>query len=296
MPSNSSNTAILSKLVKRLKAGDSDPLRPLVDEYLLKRDASPRRYRVHPVPVTSMGNVPGSRPAGRISPSGLVGCERQAVFKFIGVKGRRRIDPDQELVWDAGTWIGHKWQAVFLDMQAVLGKKRFKVVSFEEPVQYDELYIAGTLDVLVRIEGVLWIIEIKSINDQGYHYILRTGQPILSHVYQLITYERSRRVHRGVIWYENKNKQETQAFVVDYRDSAWLEVRRWSRSVISYMKRQQLPPMHPDCKRGNIYFERCSYAGLCYGTRTPEKLTAYAYRGFTSLGELWEAGHDELVG
>lgn len=285
------NTAILNKLVKRLKAGDVDLLRPLVDEYILKRDASPNRYLVHPVPVTSMGNVEGSRPAGRISPSGLMGCERQAVFKFLGVKGRRRKDPDQELVYDAGTWIGHKWQAIFLDMEAVLGKKRFRVVSYEQPVQYDDLYISGTLDVLVKIEGVLWLIEIKSINDNGYHWVLREGRPIPSHVYQLISYERARRVKRGLIWYENKNNQQTQAFVVEYRDSAWLEVRRWSRSVVSQLKRRQLPPMHPDCKRGNIWFERCAYAGLCYGTRTPEKLTAYAYRNYPGIDQLWKEGH-----
>jgi hypothetical protein len=284
------NQALLSGLVRRMKNADDDPIRPLLDAYLLERDASPNRYREHVVPVTSMGNPVGSRPAGRISPSSLSGCEREAVFKFVGVKGRRRLDPDLELIYDAGTWIGHKWQATFKDMEAVLGKAKFEVVGIEVPIVLKRLFIAGTLDVIVRVYGELMVIEIKSINDRGFDYITNNGA-LPHNRRQLITYMRSKGARTGVLWYENKNNQRTQAFVLRDKEAEWPLIKSWSQSVISHMERRTLPAKHPECKRGNIFYEKCPFAGLCYGQRTDEKLAALAYKGFDGPQAAWEESH-----
>src|SRR5690349_12777163 len=95
---------------------EHDPLTPLVDRYFSMRVKYPeKRIRDYGLDLQDR-----PRPLGRLSPSALCGCERQAVFKFIGMDGRKRINPDTEAIFDDGHWRHHKWQARFRDMEAVL--------------------------------------------------------------------------------------------------------------------------------------------------------------------------------
>jgi len=287
-----SDGAILARLIKNMKRQGSDPLRPLLDEYLLKRDRMPVRHVVEAIDM-----APPVRPPGRISPSGLGGCERQAVFIFVGAKGRKRIDPDQQLVFDDGTWRHHKWEATFQDMERVLGRDRFRVLAVEQRVEFPDLYVAGSLDVTVaiRLPNGRWrkyVIDIKGINDVGFGFVLRNDAPIAHHVQQLVAYEKAVGIPRGLLWYENKNNQLTKAFVVREHDALWESVESWCTSVVSHLRRKRLPPMHPECQRGTFTFERCPFTALCYGKRTTAQLTRYTFKNFADIDTAWQAGNE----
>jgi hypothetical protein len=123
----STETKVIARLLKNMaEATEGEPLSEAIEMYLLKRHRAKRRLRSHTISM-----VPRPRPHGRLSPSSLGGCKREAAFKFLGVEGQVKIDPDLELIFEDGNWRHHKWQALFLDMQAVLGRKNFRVVSFE---------------------------------------------------------------------------------------------------------------------------------------------------------------------
>lgn len=276
------DSAILAKLVRNMHRRGSDPLRPMLDAYLMERDASPVRYS------GEVDMAPRPRPPGCISPSSLCGCERQAAFKFIGVKGRRKLDPDQQLIFDDGDWRHHRWQFTFRDMEAVLGPERFKVISIEERVKYASLYIEGSLDALLRIEGQRLLVDIKGINDAGFHYVLSRDEPIEAHVRQLVGYLRARRVAKGFLWYDNKNNQLTKAFMVNYDDGAWAQIEGWSESVVSYLRRRRLPPKHPECNRGTLFYGKCPYAMLCFGNRTDAQVQREAFAEFPGVEEAWQ--------
>lgn len=278
------DTAILSKLVKNLAERGAEPLRPLIDAYLLERDASPTRVRDWKVDMK-----PRLRPGGRYSPSSLCGCERAAAFKFVGMPGRRRLDPDLELIFEDGIWRHHKYQAMLADMQAVLGKERIRVISYEAGIEVPELYIAGNSDELVRVDGRKRVIDYKGINDQGFEWLFSHDEPRPEHVRQLIAYEKGHGVPRGSLFYENKNNQRTLIFTVEFDDALWYEVVEWIEENLDNINHERLPPMHPECVAGNMLWEKCVYSRHCYGHDTPVKIKRRMYKNFPGVDEAWEA-------
>jgi CRISPR/Cas system-associated exonuclease Cas4 (RecB family) len=280
---------ILSNLVKRMKNREADPLRPLLDEYLLRREASGTRYEVHP-----SGLVSRFRPGGRLSPSAIGGCERQAAFKFLGVVGRRRLDPDLELIFDDGNWRHHRWQAIFLDMERVLGPKKFRVVSYEGHVKFPELFIAGNSDVVVEINGVRYVIDIKGIADWGFAYIYTNDAPKEEHVDQLHCYMAGEEVELGLLHYDNKNDQRTRTFVVKFDPERFDYIRRWCKRVVRSLINRELPPMHPECDAGNFLFEKCPYAGLCYGRKPEEQILREVYVEFPGVKRAYRRSFEAV--
>lgn len=282
---------VITKLVKGMKREDQDPLRPLVDLYLMRRDRveSERRIRAYMIDL-----VARPRPPGRLSPSSMGGCQRLAAFKFVGVRGRRRVDPDSELIFDDGNWRHHKWQATFKDMELVLGRDKFRVLGIEEVVEIPELYISGSLDVVVAIyrngHWEKWVIDIKGINDAGFTYVHNNRAPKEEHVRQLTTYEKARKVVRGLLWYENKNNQLTMGHVVRLDGEVWAEVEDWTSEVLDHLQAKRVPPMHPDCQAGTYLWERCPYKPLCYGNATPVQIRRKAYKDFESVETQWAIG------
>jgi hypothetical protein len=279
------DTAVLAKLIKNMKNAEHDPLRPLIDAYHLEKRRSVERLREYHIDM-----VERPRPGGRFSPSSIAGCERKSFFSFVGMPGRSRVDPDLEGIFDDGNWRHHRWQATFHDMEHVLGPDVFKVISIEEYVRIPRLYIAGSLDALVKMEGKKWVIDFKGINDYGFKYVKQQGAPKIEHVHQLLTYMRARRVRRGILLYENKNNNTTLSFPIEFDPDKWAYIERWVGRVVKQMEREELPEKHVECVRGNFIFEQCAFADHCYGKRSSEKVRRAAYKRYKGVDEMWEHG------
>lgn len=285
-----SDTALLAALVKNVKKSGNDPLTPLIDRYLMEREKSQFRVREVTIPITNR-----ARPGGRLSPSSICGCERQAAFKFLGVKAQKKINPDTELVFEDGNWRHHKWQAMFRDMEVVLGSDVFQVLGIEEAVVYEDLFIAGHLDARVLINQTLEaVIDFKGINDYGFGKITREQKADEKHVKQTLTYGKAIDVRDGFVMYDDKNDQRTKLFPVTYTRKQWAEIEQWCLRVISEIESKQLPPKHPDCKQGRFLYGKCPFAWLCFGGHDPEKVRRYAYKKFEGVEEAWERGHREV--
>lgn len=281
-----SETQILSRLIKHAK-NDKDPLTPLIDRYFLEREDSPTRCTIFDVSVLDR-----LRPAGRLSPSSICGCQRQAVFKFVGMEGRRKTDPETEAILDDGKWRHLRLDWQLLDMEAVLGPDVFKVISIEESVGFPKLFIAGSLDIVVRIHGLLYVIDFKGINGWGFEHVFKSNEPKVEHVLQLISYCRLRRIKRGLVYYENKNDNRTKIFPVRWTADSWTQVEEWCDEVLEHLELQRLPPMHPDCRDGRYLYNRCPFSRHCYGQQTAAQVERVTFRGFPGISQLWEAGND----
>jgi hypothetical protein len=276
---------ILRDLVRHHKKADVDPLTPLLDEYYLKRPSATARLKQH---VVDLQQRP--RPGGRLSPSKICGCERQGAFAFVGMPGKTVIDPQQEAVFDDGNWRHHKWDATFLDMELVLGPKRFKVISIEEYIELPHLYIAGHLDAVISIGGVHWVVDFKGINMWGFDRVFRDTTPLEAHVLQLICYMKARKVRRGILLYDDKNSNRQQVFSVHFTNKRWREVQEWCERVIRRIDRQEIPPAAVECQSGTMLFERCPWAGACWGNKSLESVRKRMYRDFDGLEEAWLRG------
>lgn len=282
------DTAVISRLLRNMaEATEGEPLSEAIDDYLLTRHRAKRRLRRH---VISM--VPRHRPPGRLSPSSLGGCKREAVFKFLGVRGRVKLDPDLELIFEDGNWRHHKWQALFKDMQAVLGRDNFRVVSIESEAILPQMFVAGSLDVHIIVKGVHYIIDIKGINDYGFKRVcVDQDAPMPKHVDQLLAYMKAKKVRRGIILYENKNNNHTKSFLVMFDKKTWREVVTWAEEVVTALDNQRLPNKHPECNQGQFAYRKCIFAHLCYGVHAdPVALRRRIYRNFVSVEAAWDAG------
>jgi hypothetical protein len=285
------NDRVLSQMVKALKNREADPLRPLIDEYLIERNRSPRRLREYTIDM-----VERPRPGGRFSPSGMCGCQRAAIFKFVGMPGRAKIDPDKQLIFEHGDWVHHKWQAIFLDMERVLGKEKFKVISTEAAMSIPELYTAGSSDNQLRMGPPRrsYVLDIKSINDQGFQRVMREGKPIPKHVQQLVTYLKGHNKRWGFLFYDNKNNQQTQGFVIEYEHGEFVKVSSWVEDTLEFLAAEQLPGVDSECTNGVYLYEKCRYAHLCFGNVSEKKVRIRTYKDFPGIDEAWEAGHEVI--
>lgn len=288
MPS-SPEEKVLASLMKHMANSEQDPLTPLLDTYFIQRAKSPNRVKRH---VIDMEDRP--RPEGRLSPSSLCGCERQAAFKFVNMPGRSVIDPETEAIFDDGKWRHHKWQATFRDMEKVLGKKKFRLITYEEDVEIPELFIAGALDACIAIDGQKWIVDFKGINSWGFEYVFRENKPHETHVLQLLAYMVARRVRRGMIMYDHKDRSKTVIFVVQFTNKQWAEVVKWSEKVLRQIEERELPPMSINCQAGNFLFEKCPWTHVCYGSKSDGAIERRMYRDFDSVEEAWARGHAHI--
>lgn len=282
---------ILGNLAKRMARQEVDPLSPLIDRYFIIRN-KPGTARLRSVRLPL---VERPRPGGRLSPSQLLGCERAQVFKFTGFKGIKRTDPHSESIFDDGNWRHHRWQAIFKDMQAVLGRDHFKVLSIEEDIEIPDLFVAGSLDATIWIKGYgRLVVDYKGINDRGFTQILSLDKPVEKHVKQLMTYLKARGIKRGLLFYENKNDQRWVCFMVSWDEAIWSEIEDWSMRVLSAMENEKLPPRDLECQRGTYMEERCPYAGTCYGEKEHEEIRSKVYLRFTSIEEEWAKSHEPV--
>lgn len=281
-------SSFLANLIKHQKNADRDPLSPLIDDYLLQRELPKNRSKritEYIVPLRE-----SLRPPGRFSPSSIGGCMRRAAFVFVGMSGQRRIDPDLEMIFEDGKWRHHRYQAMFLDMQSVLGRKAFKVHSIEETVAIPSLHVSGSLDALVEIEKQKIVVDFKGANEWSWKYIHDNQRPKEEHRWQLMTYMRARKIKRGVLLYENKGSQERQCFYFDFSGDDWAEIKEWVVEVTLFMDRRDLPPRHADCSNGLYMGGKCPFRKHCWGDATDDEVTELAYVDFVSMKDSWSKG------
>lgn len=274
----------LGKMIKAMK-DDKEPFSPLFDQYLLQRGSSSQRIRRFTIDLGER-----MRPGGRISPSAMGGCLRQAAFKFLNMPGVKKVDPDTEMIFEFGNWHHHMVQVLAADMELVLGSDTFQVREVEGNIKLPELYISGWFDIYVKIRGKYYMIDIKTIRDDGFQRIQRDG-PIHSHRMQLHPYMKGKKVPRGILYYINKNNQLRKGFAVPFSQAIWEEVQEWASTVIRYMRRKELPPMHPECVRGNFMYDRCPFAKWCYGDKSPRQVERRLYRDMTTVKAAWREGN-----
>ena len=283
------NKRILHNMIRHIKDAADDPFTPLIDLYLLKR-----LERDAPRLETVIDLRPRYRPGKRLSPSSIGGCERAAVFQFAGIRGAKKINPDTELIFENGDWFHHKWQALFQDMELVLGSDVIEVLGIEEAMRIEDLFIAGHLDIRIKVklDGKVRevVVDVKSINDRGFKEITANAAPNPKHEEQVTTYAIGKGVKYACLLYENKDTNQVAFYVFKVRKKVWDQVETWCRSVLDQLEAKKLPPKHPDCQKGNFNYERCPHRALCFGDLDRAQLRQMVYKDFPGAKKLWKEG------
>lgn len=287
----SQDRSILKSIVKHIQERSFDPITPLIDEYFTKRELP--KYQRRRLKEFSFEVMERPRPKGRLSPSSICGCERQAALKFIGAKGQKRTNVDTELIFLDGHWRHHKWDYIFLDMEAMFPNK-IRVLSYEEDVMVPELYIAGALDMHLQIkvdkQWLRFVLDFKGANNYAFDAVHREHKPKEEHVLQLLSYMRAKKCRRGAIIYDSKERNTFYVFVVEFNREKWQEVSTWCGHVLGQIEQRLLPPAHPSCDRGNFMGDKCVFRGLCYGPKDEDTIEEEIYKGIANPETLWQEG------
>lgn len=142
-------------------------------------------------------------------------CYREQVLSLVYEMSQGKDLPVNALrIFSAGTSIHEKWQNMF---KACSGNmKGFKLIK-EEARSYSEKWnLYFTPDSIIEIDGLKYIVEIKSMNTFLYKHAAVSSNPHPHARHQIQLYMHLTGIHHGLILIEDKNTQEFEVFKVEY--------------------------------------------------------------------------------
>lgn len=132
----------------------------------------------------------------------------------------------------------------FVDEEATKKNGGETVYTTEFKIFNDNPPIFGYGDGLLKWEEEEIILEIKTMNSEGFDYARNSGKPRASHVMQLLIYMKILNKPVGVLIYENKNNHELLVFPIEVNDvyKQWVNgLFDWLKEVRGSWKNKNLP-------------------------------------------------------
>lgn len=174
----------------------------------------------------------------------------------------RTYPPKLMRIFEEGKSIGTKWQRLFI--RADIGEKEdMDVTRF-----HNEYFLYYTPDAIIEIDGVKYVVEIKSMNNNQYtksngH---KKGEK------QLKLYLHFEGIKQGFVLMENKDTQEFKISYVELKDNDEdIAEILYTLDDLIYAREQTLeknrpPARHSDCTMyGCKKAANCAMSNACWG-------------------------------
>ncbi|MBO9128616.1 PD-(D/E)XK nuclease family protein [Bacillus sp. 165] len=129
----------------------------------------------------------------------------------------------------------------------------------EELVSYDPK--DGNKEVYRGPANHILIVELKSIKNKNYEKVPKT-KPKKEHEMQLQLYFYLMGIRKGLVYYENKDTQESKYFVVKYNGELMNQVISEIKKVIEYSNRRELPAREGTTL--DIMCHYCDFRNTCH--------------------------------
>lgn len=193
-------------------------------------------------------------------PSALGACLRAIWFSHFHApkQGRGKEDALRSwMIFDIGS-------AFHLIVQNLCA--RAKVLERAEVAIVDrKLKIIGHCDGIVKIDGVRYALEIKTINSRGFLELRKSAKD--AHLRQLHAYMKALGLEWGIFLYYNKDTSEVKEIVVPFDQAFYVKyVEGRINSYFSHVTRLKVPEregLSPD--RAPCSY--CDFQDLCYNDR-----------------------------
>ncbi|MEX3713418.1 PD-(D/E)XK nuclease family protein [Cytobacillus horneckiae] len=218
---------------------------------------------------------------GKFYPSSVGRCKRAVVYQLLGYP-TKAIPGQNLLVMENGTGFHNRMEDIF--------EKMGILIAPELSLKDEDLRISGRSDAIIwnyllpegeedGEEIVLYdpkdkdkevyrgpvnhilIVEFKSIKNKNYGKLPKT-KPKKEHEMQLQLYFYLTGIRRGIVYYENKDTQESKFYIVEYNQQLVDQVISDIKEVLDYADRRELPE-----KEGNaldIMCRYCDFRNLCH--------------------------------
>jgi hypothetical protein len=193
-------------------------------------------------------------------PSQLGGCIRAAWFD---VKKAPKLKRDEDLfrvhmIFETGTYIGVMFQN--------LCERAGVLVRREVPIVDRVNKILGHADGIVKVQGVKYVLEIKTINARLFAEAKKAGKPTASNKRQIMAYMKSLGLQWGIVVYLEKDRHNAIEYVVQYDEDFYQKyVAKRIKLFFKQVRRNEIPdregesPMKAPCMW-------CPYIRICFDT------------------------------
>ncbi|MDP2950794.1 MAG: PD-(D/E)XK nuclease family protein [bacterium] len=176
-------------------------------------------------------------------------CHRAIFFKFKQAHKEKR-DPRLMRIFEAGEWL-HRY------IYNVLYQSKIGVVT-EVPMPPDDM-ISGRTDAIVSIKGENYILDIKTINSFQFK-LLQGGKP--EHQFQVQLYMHFLKIHKAILLYIDKDKQDLREFVVDYDEKLAQVLLEGLEELKNQIEKDVVPGALIDYPK-NSQCAYCQYKSVC---------------------------------
>lgn len=194
-------------------------------------------------------------------------CYRQQVLSLLYEMSQGSDLPVSVLkIFSAGSYIHAKWQDMFKACDKAI--EGFEYVRNEARSYSEKWNLYFTPDAIIKIDGVTYIVEIKSMNTFSYKHAAVSTNPHPHARHQIQLYMHLTGIHHGLILIEDKNTQEFEVFKVDYNYKEvlpyldrLLEIKSMLKDLIEDDIEPQRICNKETCKRAS----ECNMRDACFG-------------------------------
>lgn len=262
--------------------GDID-LIDMVHQFLTSENAANQKKRVEE------GRL------GKFYPSSIGRCKRAVVYQMLGYP-TKAIPGQNLLIMENGTSFHNRMEDIFEKMGILIAPELslkdeelrisgrsdaiiWNYLKSDEEEDAEEIVLKAKVEETFEDEnGVektkmvdkvvyqgpanhILIVEFKSIKNKNYAKLPKT-MPDKKHEMQLQLYFYLTGIRRGMVYYENKDTQESKFFHVTYNEELVQQVKADIKEILDYVDRRELPE-----KEGNaldIMCRYCDFRNLCH--------------------------------
>lgn len=176
-------------------------------------------------------------------------CHRYIFFKFKQAP-HPELEPRILRLFDHGNYI-HRLVIKALEGQGVLEGEEINIPP--------QKLISGRADALLKIKGERYIVDIKSINRNGFGSL---KEPSKDHIHQIQLYLHFFEITKGILLYVNKDTQALKEFQIDY-DQKLCQSLLKDLSVLHREIEENLIPARLPRWPSNLQCRYCPYRDVC---------------------------------
>jgi len=195
---------------------------------------------------------------GTFHPSMATSCKRQLAYVLLGLN-ISNIGAKLRRIFDNGKYYHLRVQK-YIKKMSKAGIYGIKLLTTEERIGPTEDNISSQPDQTLIIDGLKYVLELKSINDHGFKELMGVSE---GYTDQIQLYMHVTGIPRTLVLYENKNDQEFKEYVITYDADTVRKILDKFASVTKANKREILPER--ECKGEYEYkAKHCNYCSVCF--------------------------------
>lgn len=151
--------------------------------------------------------------------------------------------------------------------------------SMHDLFEYEEITLEnkeynfkGHCDGIIELErgnpDSRFVIDFKTCRTEKYEFLsTRSRKPDSEYITQISIYMWLSGVHRGIIFYEDKNNHDILEFHVNYSENRISQIKKTAKKLLKYIEKNQIAPVSDHYHKKKKPCCYCGYHALCFGKK-----------------------------